>query len=105
MKDPKGQSIICGIDLGTTNSCISYLKNGKPVIIPVEADTPIMPSVVNYDEKKRQILVGREALNRLSAYPQHTVRSIKRLMGKETMVKLAIRSFHPLRYHPLSSNV
>ncbi|MBF0590760.1 MAG: Hsp70 family protein [Nitrospirae bacterium] len=102
MKEAKEQSpgegersIICGIDLGTTNSCIAYLKDGKPVIIPVEGNSPILPSVVSFDEQKGHMLVGREAINRLSVYPRHTVRSIKRLMGKETTVHLGSRELSP----------
>ncbi|MBF0338357.1 MAG: Hsp70 family protein [Nitrospirae bacterium] len=90
-----GQSIICGIDLGTTNSCISYLKDGKPEIIAVEGNSPILPSVVSFDEPKDRMLVGREALNRLSVYPHHTIRSIKRLIGKETTVSLGSKEFSP----------
>lgn len=87
--------VICGIDLGTTNSCISYLKDGKPFVVPVEGASAIMPSVVSYDEKAGRIIVGREAVNRLAAFPDHTVRSIKRLMGKDTKVHLGTRAYSP----------
>ncbi|MBF0515664.1 MAG: Hsp70 family protein [Nitrospirae bacterium] len=85
--------VICGIDLGTTNSCISYLRQGKPFVVPVEGTSTIMPSVVSYDERNDKIIVGREALNRLAAFPNHTVRSIKRLMGKGTKVHLGNKTF------------
>ncbi|MBF0337866.1 MAG: Hsp70 family protein [Nitrospirae bacterium] len=91
----QGQSIICGIDLGTTNSCISYLKDGKPFVIAVEGSSPILPSVVSFDEQNGRMLVGREAINRLSVYPHHTVRSIKRQMGKDTTVQLGSKELSP----------
>ncbi|KJR42420.1 molecular chaperone DnaK [Candidatus Magnetoovum chiemensis] len=89
------KDIVVGIDLGTTNSCISYLKDGKPVTVQVEDSSAIMPSVVSYDENENKILAGKEALNRLCAFPNHTVRSIKRLMGKEQSVTLGSRSYKP----------
>ncbi|MBF0458097.1 MAG: Hsp70 family protein [Nitrospirae bacterium] len=87
--------VICGIDLGTTNSCISYLREGKPFVVPVEGTSAIMPSVVSYDESAEIMIVGREALNRLAAFPNHTVRSIKRLMGKDTKVHLGKKTYTP----------
>lgn len=91
----KTGEVICGIDLGTTNSCISYLREGKPFVVPVEGTSAIMPSVVSYDENAEKIIVGREALNRLAAFPNHTVRSIKRLMGKDTKVHLGKKTYTP----------
>ncbi|MBI4496021.1 MAG: Hsp70 family protein [Deltaproteobacteria bacterium] len=87
--------ILCGIDLGTTNSSIACLREGRPVALPVEEGSALVPSVVSLDEQTGAIIVGRRAKNRLAAFPQATCRSIKRLMGKETRVTLGGRSFSP----------
>lgn len=89
------RDILCGIDLGTTNSCIAYLLEGKPVALPVEEGMSIVPSVVSLDERDGQILVGRPARNRRAAFPEHTVSSIKRLMGKDCKVALGNHSYSP----------
>jgi molecular chaperone DnaK len=89
------REIIFGIDLGTTNSSIAYLKDGKAVAIPVEEGQTLVPSVVSLDEAANTIIVGRPARNRLAAFPDHTVRSIKRRMGQNTPVRLGSQQFSP----------
>ncbi|MEW6326243.1 MAG: Hsp70 family protein [Thermodesulfobacteriota bacterium] len=89
------RDILCGLDLGTTNSCIAHLVQGKPVALPVEEGTAIVPSVVSFDDETGRIVVGREARNRQAAFPEHTVSSIKRLMGKDCKVTLGNRSYSP----------
>jgi len=44
--------LVCGIDLGTTNSVIAYLRDGIPTAIPVEEGTAILPSVVSFVPKQ-----------------------------------------------------
>jgi molecular chaperone DnaK len=87
--------ILCGIDLGTTNSSIAYLEGGKPIALPLEEGSAIVPSVVSLDEMSGQIVIGRQAKNRMGAFPEHTIRSIKRLMGKETRIPLGPKEFSP----------
>ncbi len=87
--------ILCGIDLGTTNSSIARLKDGRPFAVEIEEGSALVPSVVSLDDDSGQILVGRSAKNRLAAFPDQTVRSIKRLMGKETRVHLGKRALSP----------
>ncbi len=87
--------VICGIDLGTTNSCLALLRDGRPEPVIIEEGSAIVPSIVSLDDATGRIIVGRQALNRFAAFPHHTVRSIKRLMGKETHVKLGDRSYSP----------
>jgi molecular chaperone DnaK len=86
---------LCGIDLGTTNSSIAYLTGGKPAAITIEEGSAIVPSIVSLDAATGQIVVGRYAKNRFAAFPDHTVRSIKRLMGKDVKVHLGKRTFSP----------
>jgi molecular chaperone DnaK len=87
--------IVCGIDLGTTNSVIAFLRNGAPEAIPVEEGTAILPSVVSFDPGNGSHWVGQPARNRRAAFPGETITSIKRLMGKETTVTAGPRSFTP----------
>jgi len=77
-----------GIDLGTTNSCIARIKNEMPEVIEIEEGSAIVPSIVSLDEATGKFIVGRSARNRLSAYPELTVRSVKRRMGREELIHL-----------------
>ncbi len=85
--------IIVGIDLGTTNSAVAIVQNGRPYILGKE-DQRIIPSVVGYS-KQAGWLVGRPALNQYVLDPDNTVRSIKRKMGNPENVKLGGREFTP----------
>jgi len=83
---------IYGIDLGTTNSCIARIVGGMAQTIAIEEGSAIVPSVVSLDGATGEFIVGRRAKNRLTAYPESTVRSIKRRMGRDERVHLADRS-------------
>ncbi len=65
-----------GIDLGTTASVVSYIKDGKPEVVQVDGDITV-PSVVNYSEERP--IVGREAIYK--ADNANTIFSVKRFMG------------------------
>ncbi len=69
-----------GIDLGTTNSVVSTLEAGEPVVIPNAEGSRTTPSVVGYS-KNGEILVGEVAKRQAITNPDRTVRSIKRRMG------------------------
>src|SRR6059036_994647 len=71
-----------GIDLGTTNSVVSVLEAGEPVVIPNAEGSRITPSVVGYS-KTGEILVGEVAKRQAITNPDRTVRSIKRKMGRK----------------------
>jgi molecular chaperone DnaK len=86
-------SAIVGIDLGTTNSEVAVIKDGRPHIIPVDGQS-IMPSCVGIDPGGN-IVVGWVAKNQMMAAPESTILSIKRKMGEATQVPLAGRSFSP----------
>ncbi len=86
-------STIVGIDLGTTNSEIAVIRDGKPEIIFVDGE-PFMPSCVGIDSGGN-ILVGRAAKNQMAAAPEATILSIKRKMGENTRISLADQSFSP----------
>ncbi len=86
-------SVIVGIDLGTTNSGVSIVRNGVPVMLP-NGDERIVPSVVGYAPDGRW-LVGTPARNQYVFDPDNTVRSIKRAMGTATRVTMGGRMFTP----------
>lgn len=77
---------VFGIDLGTTNSMISQLVDGRPVPIPIDGD-PIVPSVALY--LKGQPIVGRQARNLALQHPASVVRSAKRQMGTDHRYRVA----------------
>jgi molecular chaperone HscC len=79
--------MIFGIDLGTTNSLISYLKDGIPTVIPNSTGQFLTPSVVSVDETG-SILIGASARERLYKFPDKTAHSFKRLMGTQQTIKL-----------------
>lgn len=84
---------IIGIDLGTTNSEVAIVENGKPRVIE-EGGTGILPSAVGLDASGR-LLVGEPALNQMLLTPERTVRSIKRKMGSEEKVRLGDVAYTP----------
>jgi Fe-S protein assembly chaperone HscA len=74
-------SKVVGIDLGTTNSLVAYMKDGAPVVIRDDAGDALVPSVVSVAEDGT-VFVGREAQRRLLSAPSRTVYSVKRFMGR-----------------------
>jgi molecular chaperone DnaK len=71
---------IIGIDLGTTNSVVSVMEGGKPIVIPNPEGSRTTPSVVAVTEKNER-LVGQVAKRQAVTNPENTVSSIKRFMG------------------------
>ena len=74
-------SKVVGIDLGTTNSLVAYVEEGRPVVIRDKNGDALMPSVVSVADEGT-IYVGREAQRRLLTEPGRTVYSVKRFMGR-----------------------
>jgi molecular chaperone DnaK len=85
---------ILGIDLGTTNSEVSIIQDGKAVVLKDQDGQAILPSVVGFD-REGQLLVGRAARNQALLAPERTVKSIKRKMGLDVKVTLGAQSFSP----------
>ena len=75
-----GKSI--GIDLGTTNSCVAVLEGGDPVVITNSEGERTTPSVVAFDRKSGERLVGQLARRQAVTNPERTIYSIKRFMGR-----------------------
>ncbi|MDY5911346.1 MAG: molecular chaperone HscC [Inconstantimicrobium porci] len=83
-----------GIDLGTTNSLVSYFKNDRAVIIPNVLGQHLTPSVVGVDDNG-EILVGSIAKERLLTHPLLTASNFKRFMGTDKKYKLGEYTFSP----------
>ena len=73
---------IIGIDLGTTNSCVSVMEGGKPKVIENAEGDRTTPSVVGYTEDG-EILVGQSAKRQAVTNPQNTLFAVKRLIGRK----------------------
>ena len=73
---------IVGIDLGTTNSLISYWENDKVKIIPNAFGETLTPSIVSFD-KDGTVYVGKIAKEMLISNPRNTFREFKREMGTD----------------------
>ena len=71
-----------GIDLGTTNSVVSVLEAGEPVVIPNAEGARTTPSVVGFS-KTGEVLVGDVAKRQAITNPERTIRSVKRHMGTD----------------------
>ncbi len=72
---------IIGIDLGTTNSCVSVMEGGKPRVIENSEGDRTTPSIVGYTEDG-EILVGQSAKRQAVTNPKNTLFAIKRLIGR-----------------------
>ncbi|MCA0333630.1 MAG: Fe-S protein assembly chaperone HscA [Bacteroidetes bacterium] len=77
----KEERLIVGIDLGTTNSLIAKISGGKPEVLRHEGLSALVPSIIYLSEGNNAI-VGEVAKEKLITDPQHTIFSIKRLMGR-----------------------
>jgi len=71
---------IVGIDLGTTNSLVAYMKNGQPCVVPDRNGRTMVPSVVALTDNG--LIVGDSAKEHLTRNPERTVYSVKRFMGR-----------------------
>ena len=86
---------IIGIDLGTTNSCVAVMEGGEPVVIASAEGARTTPSVVGFNAKTGERMVGQVAKRQAVANPDRTVISIKREMGSDYKVNIDGKSFTP----------
>lgn len=87
-------SKVIGIDLGTTNSCVSVLEGGEPVVIPNAEGNRTTPSVVGF-AKNGERLVGETAKRQAITNPTRTISSIKRHMGSSHTVEVDGKTYTP----------
>ena len=89
----KSDGPIVGIDLGTTNSVVAAVVNGKPQVLSEDGEQ-LLPSIVGL-KPDGTLITGIVARNQLAAFPDRTIASIKRRMGTMEPVKLGEQSFTP----------
>ncbi|THE12324.1 2-alkenal reductase [Bacillus timonensis] len=85
---------VIGIDLGTTNSAVAYLKGEKPEIIPNTEGGRTTPSVFQLSIND-EIIIGQNAKNAMPGMPDRTATEVKRLMGTDEMVMVGGQSYRP----------
>ena len=72
---------VVGIDLGTTFSLAAFVKDGRPVVVRDEHGVALVPSCISFHDDGT-VLVGSAAKERALSDPEHTIFSVKRLMGR-----------------------
>ena len=85
---------VIGIDLGTTNSCVSVLEGGEPIVIPNAEGNRTTPSVVGF-AKNGERLVGETAKRQAVTNPERTIASIKRHMGEDYNIEIDGKRYTP----------
>ena len=85
---------IIGIDLGTTNSCVSVMEGGKPTVIANAEGSRTTPSVVAFT-KNGERLVGEPAKRQAVTNSDRTISSIKRHMGSDFRVDIDSKKYSP----------
>jgi molecular chaperone DnaK len=85
---------VIGIDLGTTNSCVSVMEGGNPVVITNSEGARTTPSVVSFQDNGER-LVGQIAKRQAITNPNKTIMSIKRYMGTDHKVNIDGKEYTP----------
>jgi L1 cell adhesion molecule like protein len=79
--------VAIGIDLGTTNSCVTYFQPSRPkgnvIIIPNEMGNKTTPSVVAFNENNGEVIIGESAKKRAYSKPRNTIFSVNRLIRRK----------------------
>ena len=76
----------CGIDFGTSNSAVGWLRPDQPTLLSLEDDKPTLPSVVFFNHEERRPAFGRRALGEyLDGYEGRLLRSLKSLLGSKLL--------------------
>jgi len=88
---------IIGIDLGTTNSCMSVIEAGQAIVVENSEGARTTPSMVAVNPKSEETYVGQSAKRQAVSNPENTVFSVKRLMGRKNdspTIQLAAKMLH-----------
>ncbi len=98
------QEVILGIDLGTTHSLVSIMKDGRPTVLS-DGESPLIPSVVGFDQEGRIQSVGHAAKTLKMIDPQRILFSTKRLMGRGRADLEKIASDLPFDFSPSTDQI
>ncbi|ATB48097.1 TIGR02266 family protein [Corallococcus macrosporus] len=80
-EEPKRAGVVIGIDLGTTNSCAAFVRNGKPGVLPSREGHNTVPSIIAVNTRGK-LVVGHPAKGQMLTNPRQTVYGAKRLVGR-----------------------
>lgn len=94
IKQKMKMSRVIGIDLGTTNSCVSVVENDMPVIIPSATGATTTPSIVAFT-KNGERLTGEAAARQAVTNPERTITSVKRHMGSDWSARIDGKEYKP----------
>ena len=94
IKETMKMSRVIGIDLGTTNSCVSVVENDTPVIIPSATGATTTPSIVAFT-KNGERLIGEAAARQAVTNPERTITSVKRHMGADWSARIDGKEYKP----------
>ena len=94
IKETIKMSRVIGIDLGTTNSCVSVVENDVPVIIPSATGATTTPSIVAFT-KNGERLTGEAAARQAVTNPERTITSVKRHMGADWSARIDGKEYKP----------
>ena len=94
---PADKPILLGIDLGTTNTCVAYVRNKVARVVPSDKGSLILPSVVAVGEKG-DLLVGNVAKDQMVVNPRNTIYGAKRLIGRQFNSKVVQDIKHYFSY-------
>src|SRR5436853_762268 len=94
---PADKPILLGIDLGTTNTCVAYVRNKVARVVPSDKGSLILPSVVAMSEKG-DLLVGNVAKDQMVVNPRNTIYGAKRLIGRQYNSKIVQDIKHYFSY-------
>ena len=94
---PADKPILLGIDLGTTNTCVAYVRNKVARVVPSDKGSLILPSVVAMSEKG-DLLVGNVAKDQMVVNPRNTIYGAKRLIGRQYNSKVVQDIKHYFSY-------
>lgn len=94
IKEKMKMSRVIGIDLGTTNSCVSVVENDTPVIIPSATGATTTPSIVAFT-KNGERLTGEAAARQAVTNPERTITSVKRHMGSDWSARIDGKEYKP----------
>ena len=94
IKETIKMSRVIGIDLGTTNSCVSVVENDTPVIIPSATGATTTPSIVAFT-KNGERLIGEAAARQAVTNPERTITSVTRHMGADWSARIDGKEYKP----------
>ena len=94
---PADKPILLGIDLGTTNTCVAYVRNKVARVVPSDKGSLILPSVVAMSDKGN-LLVGNVAKDQMVVNPRNTIYGAKRLIGRQYNSKVVQDIKHYFSY-------